>query len=487
MSGLATMNSTLEDTLRQHTRAPRLGTAQLARLRQVTNRYHGVIRWDGVSTVSLPSVAAVVLEATHATYVERLVESLHENSIVILPFGENPAFDPLKSKFYVHGSLGAQGDEAPHHLWWGGLKPVAAPTGPYRKHDTLFISSHGASDCAAQARRLVGDFQQSGLDHVVMQAVQKPNSNMETLSKVDFILEQWTRAHRPVFWISPHARLAGPPLLPQALGCDVAMHRGSNGAMTTGVLFFHQTGHAQALLEIWRRLTISHPDLPESLLLDQAWTMTNAQSQLETARLPDTYWQTAYVKPRAGTTILRRGDSGEDDHSLAPFAMPLQSGRRFSRHQPPKAHLVMKGTASGRGLITVVIRDVLAAGTQDVGEAVEAAASAFAADCGGVSQMEIVLCCCNQDLESALQIRHSSWVLITDASERLRSDSFSPRQRREQTAEPEHLDQTRLEQADSDDGPSPSLVYPLPGIRMKQSRMLSHAFMRRPAHILRGR
>jgi hypothetical protein len=481
------MTNTLEDILGQHTRAPRLGTAQLARLREVTNRCHGVIRWDGVSTVSLPSVAVVVLEATHATRIERLIESLHENSIVILPFGENPAFDLLKSKFHAHGSLGAQGDEAPHHLWWGGLKPLAAPTGLYRKQDTLFISSYGASDCAGQANRLVGDFQQFGLDHVVMQATQKPDRNMEMLSKVDFILEQWTRAHRRVFWISPHARLAGPPLLPQALGCDVAVHRGSNGAMTTGVLFFHQTAHAQALLEIWRRLIVSHPDLPESLLLDQAWTMTNAQRQLETAWLPATYWQTTDVKPRAGTTIIRRSDSRESDHSPAPFATSLQSERRFSRHQPPKAHLVMKGAANGRGLITVVIRDVLAAGTPDVGEAVEAAASAFAADCGGFSQMEIVLCCRNPDLEFILQIVHSSWVLITDASERLRSDSFSSRQRREQTAEPQHLEQTRLEKPDSDDGPSPSLVHPLLSTRMKQGGMLGHAFVRRPAHIRRGR
>jgi hypothetical protein len=40
----------------------------------------------------------------------------------------------------------------------------------------------------------------------------------------------------------------------------------------------------------------------------------------------------------------------------------------------------------------VVIRDVLAASARDVSEAVEATASAFAADAGGFSQMEIVLC-----------------------------------------------------------------------------------------------
>jgi len=95
-----------------------------------------------------------------------------------------------------------------------------------------------------------------------------------------------TRASRscPVFWIDPHARLKGHPLLPQALGCDFAVHRQSNGAMTTGALFFHQTESTHALLDIWQRLTRSHPDLPESFLLDQAWTLATSQRQIETAR-----------------------------------------------------------------------------------------------------------------------------------------------------------------------------------------------------------
>jgi hypothetical protein len=75
--------------------------------------------------------------------------------------------------------------------------------------------------------------------------------------------------------------------------------------------------------------------------------------------------------------------------------------------------------------VTVVIRDVLAASARDVGEAVEAAASAFAADAGGFSQMEIVLCGWNEDIESVLQIENYSWVLMTYPWERLQANSFS--------------------------------------------------------------
>jgi hypothetical protein len=372
------MKDSLEDILGQNVPALRLGAVQLDRLRQLTDNFNNVICWNGAGAVSAPAAAVLVIEAARATRVQTLVNSLHENSIVIVPFGENPAFDLLKSRLHAHGSLGAHGAEAPHHVWWGGIKPPAVRTGVYRKEDTLFISSfRRASGEADHADRLVGDMQRLGLSHAIM-GISPPEVDIAGASspKVDFIIEQWTNASRPVFWIDPHARLKGHPLLPQALGCDFAVHRRPNGAMTTGALFFHQTESARALLDIWQRLTRSHPDLPESFLLDQAWTLATSQRQIETAWLPDAYWRTSEIKVQDGTIILSKPAAGHDDQLLAPLAIPLQSGRRFGRHQAPEAHLVIKGSAGARKPITVVIRDVLAASARDVGEAVEAAAAA---------------------------------------------------------------------------------------------------------------
>ena len=73
----------------------------------------------------------------------------------------------------------------------------------------------------------------------------------------------------------------------------------------------------------------------------------------------------------------------------------------------------------------MVIRDVLAASARDVGEVVEAAAWAFAVDAGGFSQMEIMLCGWNEDIESVLNVENYSWVLMTDPWERLQANSFS--------------------------------------------------------------
>jgi hypothetical protein len=475
------MNDTLDHILVQDGIAPRLGAVQLGRLRTLTSPYNDVIRWDGVSAVSAVAVAVVVIDAAHATRIEALVGSLHENSIIIVPFGESPAFDLLKSKLHAHGSLGAQDAEAPHHVWWGGVKPPAVRTGMYRKEDTLFISSfRRATREADHVEDLSGDLQRFGLHHTVMGISSEIGIAREGSPKVDFIIEQWTRACCPVFWIDPHARLKGHPLLPQALGCDFAVHRQSNGVMTTGALFFHQTEAARALLDIWQRLTRSHPNLPESFLLDQAWTLATAQRQIETAWLPDAYWQTDASMARDGAIIMASDAAQNDDQPLAPFAIPLQSGRRFGRHQAPEAHLVMKGLTGGRGPITVVIRDVLAAGTQDVGAAIEATAAAFAADPGGFSQMEIVLCGWNEDIESVLRIEDYSWVLMTDPSERLQLNSFSSLSRRSGKAGQKPGDQGRRVELSGREKSVLTLVDPSLGAKLKRSGKYRRSFMRRP-------
>ena len=85
----------------------------------------------------------------------------------------------------------------------------------------------------------------------------------------------------------------------------------------------------------------------------------------------------------------------------------------------------MRGVDGTRGPITVLVRDVLDADTQSVGSAVEAAAQAYASNAGGFSQMEVVLCAWNEDVEAVLKIEDDTWVLVTDPSERLAPDAFS--------------------------------------------------------------
>ena len=250
--------------------------------------------------------------------------------------------------------------------------------------------------------------------------------------------------------------------------------------MTTGALFFHQTESARALLDIWQRLTRSHPDFPESFLLDQAWTLATSQRQIETAWLPDAYWRSSEMKTWDDTIILGKSAAGNDDQLLAPFTIPLQSGRRFGRHQAPEAHLIMKGPAGVRKPITVVIRDVLAASARDVGEAVEAAASAFAVDTGGFSQMEIVLCGWNEDIESVLNIENYSWVLMTDPWERLQANSFSSFSRGDVKAGQRPAGHEWSGGLSGNDEPVLTLIEASLGARCKPGRRYRRSFIRRP-------
>lgn len=420
------MSSVLEQIIAQsETSALCLGAAQLNRLQQLMSESTGLVLWDGMGEVTTPAALVLVLEPSSSTRFKALIGGLHENAIVVLPYGENPAFDALKIRLHPYGSIGAQGAAAPHHLWWGGVKPLATRTGIYRRQDTLYISAFPEKWPHEDAAVLLaGDLRRLGLTHVVEPHLPDIDPANQAAIKIDFIIRQLAGTNLPVFWLDPRARVQGLPLLPQSLGCDFAVHRRANGEMDTGAMYFGQTEPARALLDIWLRLARSHPHLPEAFLLDQAWTLTCAQRQIETAWLPDAYWTTSRSTTHASGTIIRADSVGEELGPLAHAAAPLQSGRRFARHDAPEAHLIMEGPADGRGLISVMICDVLAASVAEVSGAIEAAASAFAADSGGFTQLELVLCACDDDVDSVMQIEDRSWVLMTTPSERLPASAF---------------------------------------------------------------
>jgi hypothetical protein len=403
-----------------------LGSIQRHRLLQLLHRYRETVLWDGAGGVTAPAVSVVVLNSATAPRMEMLVRSLHENSIVIIPFGENPVFDFLKSKLHAYGSIGSQGPTAPHHIWWGGVKPLSVPTGFYRKQDTLFVSVFRSGFINGEkAATLAMDLDRLGLEHVFEGPGPEPLVEPSSLPKIDFIIRQWERSNRPIFWIDPDTRVCRHPLLPQSIGCDFAIYRHPSGEMETGVMFFHQTEAARSLLDMWQKLTHDHPNLPESFLLDQAWILVSSQRQIETAWLPDTYWHSAGPPNPHRNDVVLYDPVSRPQSPLEYFTQPFQKARRFGRHQAPEAHLIMKGAAGTRGPITVLIRDVLDADTQSVSSAIEAAARAYASSAGGFSQMEVILCAWNEDVEAVLQVEDGTWVLVTDPSERLEPDAFS--------------------------------------------------------------
>ena len=403
-----------------HASVPCLGATQRDRLLRLIARTGAPVLWDGNSAVTAPSVVVFVMHSAIATQIETLIGTLHENSIVVLPFGENPAFDVLKSRLQAYGSIGSQGVAAPHHVWWGGVKPLAVPTGMYRKEDTLFVSSVGAESDIPYPGRVVADLQRIGLEL----SLDLPGTRRGGSAKVDFIIAQWEQNNRPVFWIDPNAAVHQHPLLPQALECDFAVQQRPSGEMQPGALFFNQTEPARALLDVWQRLTRAYPELPEAFLLDQAWTLASSQRQLETAWLPETYGRAGAPEIRERDAVIQYDGPRATLPPQDDLTWRCQRARRFGRHEAPEAHLVMPGITRSRGQITVLLRDVLASSAEEVSAAIEAVARAFAHDPAGFAQMELVLCAWESDVERVMQIDDDSWVLVIEPSERLEPDAF---------------------------------------------------------------
>ena len=106
-----------------------LGEHQARRLRWVSRTFGPPVRWDRLSE-ACGGRTILVLDPPTGAGAELLVSSLTSHDAVVIPLGENPAFDFLKSKLTEFGTVGASAD-GPHELWWGGLgwpAPVGAQT-----------------------------------------------------------------------------------------------------------------------------------------------------------------------------------------------------------------------------------------------------------------------------------------------------------------------------------------------------------------------
>uniref|UniRef100_Q07TJ3 Uncharacterized protein n=1 Tax=Rhodopseudomonas palustris (strain BisA53) TaxID=316055 RepID=Q07TJ3_RHOP5 len=402
---------------------PRLGAAQRCRLQQLSQRVAETVVWDGVGALPRPDALVVVLEPANAAHVEALVRSLDRGSIVALPFGENPVFDPIKSKLVAHGLIGAEGAEAPHQLWWGSVEPLRPRTGIYRRDGALFVSCYARGSIPEPTlARFCAHLELLGLDSVVEEIATDAGSMMRGTDKIDFITRQLNVSMRPVFWIDPAAIVRQLPLLPQSLGCDVAFcHRG-RGEIETRALFFRPTATTNALLEVWHRLSMAYPDLPEHFLFDQAWILTCAQRSIETAWLPGSY---AECDPVIRGATIELETMARARNSRQPFDLDPAIDRRFGRAQTPEPHLIMPGTDWRHRPIMVVIRDVQAASARDVGALVECIASAFEADAGGFCRLEIMLCTSDDEVASVVRLDGEGWVVLAGADEWFAPDAFA--------------------------------------------------------------
>ena len=389
----------LDRLLRDHD--IKLAQPQRRRLQWLVERFGAPRLHHG--TERQPGGVVILLEPPTGTGAELFARALDGNTVVVIPFGENPAFDFLKSKLTDFGTVGSCGAEGPHELWWGGaswtvLKRVANEYAALPR----IVSCYPRAAGEGHGRRLKRAAASLGLDADVEPIdTASGDESMTCFETVEFIQRVWARHSEPLLFVADGAVLNGAPVLPASLGCDIALHKWNRWEFSARTLYLGRGAATEALLRNWQHLAASFPQVFDGYLLDQAWSLTASQMALDTVWLPRSCHCPAGDPSARHASIvhpLRTGtDLGPDPH----FAGMLRAARRAGRTGAGEPALVMTSRTGSEQGIMVILRDTEGRDARAVAASVEAVAGAFASDSGGFAQLEVALCPWQDDIAAA--------------------------------------------------------------------------------------
>ena len=393
----------LTDLLQSH--GVRLGPAQLRRLEWLVRTYGPPVLWEAGArnqdTRVQGGCVVIVLDPPSGAGAELLYGSLDANTAVAIPFGENPAFDFLKSKLTEFGMVGTCGVDGPHEVWWGGLAwPVP------EKSDTGLLP-HVVS-CYPQAcgdlpvYHLKCSLERLGLPFDIVALDTIHSDRMLAYEKADFIARMWDRHRAPLLFVDAGVMLQAQPLLPLQAACDFAVHKWNGWEMSTRTLYFGRTKAAEALLHTWQQLASSYTAVWDAYLLDQAWSLTASQMPLDTIWLPRSYHAVAGEAGAKQATIVHDLKATTADLGPDPdFADTVRPARRAGRTGARDALIVLSSKATSDKAVTVILRDLEGSGARATAASIEAVTRAFEADCGGFARLELSLCPWQDDVRIA--------------------------------------------------------------------------------------
>jgi hypothetical protein len=373
---------------------------------------------DRCTPVHDASGVAVITEPSKPIDVGPLLSGLNERSAIVIPFGEDPAFDFLKSKLTPHGVISPSGCDGPHQLWWGGLgqmdglrrqassaAPLVATSYPY------WFDERPVAAWRVSAKRL-------GLDAQVDYA-----NGTSAFDKVESVNKIWRNADRAVLWLDPHATLRRSPGLMETLACDVAFVRGNDGRARTDVLFLAKTSATETLLRAWLTLSEEFGDLPEGILFDEAWALVSSQQSLSTIWLP----QSCDMTRDDPDAVLAAGDTAkraDDEYDIVPEIRAAQAAGRIAA---PAPHLILdSGIQSGQTAAVLLCTDAFGDRSTLI-ERLEDIGTAFTHDGGGFGRLEIVICDGRDDIKRTLDAveRVGSAAIIVEPGSRIPHTFFS--------------------------------------------------------------
>ncbi|MGY3444077.1 MULTISPECIES: hypothetical protein [unclassified Bradyrhizobium] len=382
----------------------RMSAAQRRRLAWLSERLGRVSIHQAGSVPARDDGVIIVVEPPSGPAAEMLYRSLRADSAVVIPFGENPAFDFLKSKLTDFGTVGPSYD-GPHEMWWGGLnwRLIAPEAGASSEAPLRVVTCYPRAlgdDHARALREKLAEFQ---IASEIVPIDTADGAHISASDKSAFMLRVWEAHDEPLLFIEADATLSEPPLLPSHLACDVALHKWNRWEMSARTLYLGRSPAAEALLRTWHRIATAYPAVWDGYLLDQAWSLTSSQMALDTAWLPRSYHAPAEDAgtPRHTTIVHNLPTDNSDLGPDAEFGVALRPARRASRSGGRDAMIVVTSQAASNDAITVIMRDIATSDAREMAASIEAVTGAFAADCGGFGRLELALCPWQDDIRAA--------------------------------------------------------------------------------------
>jgi hypothetical protein len=380
----------------------RLGQVQRDRLGWLVSRYGVAVLQDASGSLRTNGVI-IATEPQSGAAAELFYRSLHPGCAVVIPFGENPGFDFLKSKLTEFGTVGPCGAEGPHEMWWGGIgwsKLLWNAEAPAIRPRVISCYRRGTDETAIG--RLRQSLERFELDSHIEPIATEPGERILCFEKAELMVRMWDRYREPLLFQDAGAELREPPWLPSALACDVALHKWNRWEMSARTLYLGRSSRAEQLLRTWHHLAASYPTIWDGYLLDQAWSLTSSQTPLDTVWLPRAYHALQGDVAAGRATIVHEQQTTTMDLGPDPgFAGLVRAARRAGRTGARDAFMVMTSeAATGRG-VAVILRDIEGNHASAVATTVEAITGAFVADCGGYGRLELSLCAWQEDVGAA--------------------------------------------------------------------------------------
>jgi hypothetical protein len=413
-----------------HSHGAKLGAGQLRRLAWLVRYYGSPVLWEaggrGHDAGARSGRLIIVIDPPSGAGAELLYRSLGANAAVAIPFGENPAFDFLKSKLTEFGMVGTCGVDGPHELWWGGRDWHV----PAEQDGTVphVVSCYPQACGDIHAYHLKRSLERLDLSFDIVALDTVHRDRMLANEKADFIARMWDQHQRPLLFVDADVMLQAKPLLPTHVDCDFAVHKWNGWEMSTRTLYFGRSKAAEALLRTWQQLAASHRAVWDGYLLDQAWSLTASQMPLDTVWLPRSYHTVAGEAGAKHATIVHNLKAASADLGPDPdFADTVRPARRAGRTGANDALIVMSSEANSDKAVTVILRDVDGSGARATAASIQAITRAFEADCGGFGRLELSLCPWQDDVRLAREaafLAHNSVIEIAPWQE-LPGDLFS--------------------------------------------------------------